>query len=170
MKELRAQRAGEQRRALYSDCGAYRYLLEVAWLPARGMAQFIGLNPSTATETMDDPTLRRCKQFAADWGYGGLLMTNVAAFRATDPREMAKAGNPVGTENTAAFLSSFDAPLVVACWGGGGAHKRLAAQAAAVRVAFGGRLQCFGLTDSGQPLHPLYLPRSAKPGAWEAAQ
>ena len=62
----------------------------------------IGLNPSTADETTNDPTVRRCIGFSRRWGFAGLEMLNLFAFRATDPRVMLRAFNPVGARNGAA--------------------------------------------------------------------
>ena len=87
--------------AVFSDCRNYRYALWRIWDDAKPYAMFIGLNPSTADETEDDPTIRRCMNFAKDWGYGGLCMTNLFAYRATIPANMMSAADPVGAENNA---------------------------------------------------------------------
>lgn len=73
--------------ARFSLCRRYRYDLWRRWDISKGYAMFIGLNPSTADKTADDPTIRRCIGFARSWGYGALCMTNLFAFRATDPRQ-----------------------------------------------------------------------------------
>ena len=80
----------QNKTATFSECRKYRYTLWRRWdgLFASGYAMFIGLNPSTADETNDDPTIRRCIGYARDWGYGGLCMTNLFAFRATLPKNM----------------------------------------------------------------------------------
>lgn len=82
-----------------SACGAYRYALRRTWDPARPAALFVGLNPSTADAERDDPTTRRCVRFARDWGFGGLLVGNLFAYRATRPRDLRAAAEPVGPEN-----------------------------------------------------------------------
>ena len=79
-----------QRSAEFSECRLYRYSLRIAWDPALPLASFIGLNPSTADEWQDDPTVRRCRIFAESWNCGGLLMLNAFAFRATLPADMKK--------------------------------------------------------------------------------
>lgn len=99
----------EERMALYSECGRYRYLLKIRRLEhsrGRQLLPFIGLNPSTATELEDDATIRRCLGFARNWGYAGIQMANLAAYRATNPREMLAAVDPIGPANTPAFLRS----------------------------------------------------------------
>jgi hypothetical protein len=82
---------------------------------------FIGLNPSTADETIDDPTIRRCVIFAKDWGYGALCMTNLFAFRATDPAIMKAHPEPVGESNDGTLEElALSTVVVVAAWGVGG--------------------------------------------------
>ena len=76
------------RHAVFSPCRTYRYALSRVWAADKPYALFIGLNPSTADETLDDPTIRRCIDFAKRWGYGGLVMANLFAYRATEPSEM----------------------------------------------------------------------------------
>jgi hypothetical protein len=82
---LTAERAGAE----FSPCRRYRYALyrdRGALLGPKVM--FVGLNPSTADETVDDPTIRRCIRFARDWGYDGLIMANLYAWRAPKPRDL----------------------------------------------------------------------------------
>ena len=83
------------RHAVFSPCRTYRYALSRVWAADKPYALFIGLNPSTADETLDDPTIRRCIDFAKRWGYGGLVMANLFAYRATDPAVMKRAAEPV---------------------------------------------------------------------------
>ncbi|MEP0894347.1 DUF1643 domain-containing protein [Leptolyngbya boryana FACHB-1624] len=84
---------------------------------------FVGLNPSTADETHDDPTIRRCTKFAKDWGYSGLCMTNLFAYRATDPKEMIASVDSIGLENDQYLLEyAARAGIVVAAWGNHGTH------------------------------------------------
>ena len=87
--------------AIFSSCRKYRYILWRRWAVDcnANYAMFVGLNPSTADETDDDPTIRRCIRFAKSWGYSGLCMANLFAYRATDPKDMLVATGPVGVEN-----------------------------------------------------------------------
>lgn len=73
--------------ARFSPDRVYRYDLVRDWDTRQQVVAFIGLNPSTADESEDDPTIRRCIRYARDWGYGGIVMLNAFAFRATDPRD-----------------------------------------------------------------------------------
>lgn len=161
--ERRAQRPGEQRRALYSEDMQYRYLLEIVWIEDKPMMQSIALNPSTATETQDDPTIRRLKRFAFDCNFGGLIMTNAAALRETDRTAMLRHPEPIGPENTPQWLASLPAAMVVACWGASCEHPKLQAQIAGIEVNIGRKLHAFRLTQRGFPEHPLYLPASLRP-------
>ena len=147
----------------YNDSGAklskdrvYRYLLWRKWsdFPC---AMFIGLNPSTADEFADDPTIRRCVGFAKQWGCGGIHMLNLFAFRATKPENMKKAADPIGPEN-AYFLKihALVSEPIVACWG---VHGTFRDRAVAIKIMLPG-MQCFGLTKAGHPKHPLYLPKN----------
>ena len=85
--------------AVLSEDRVYRYALWRIWNEDRPLVMFVGLNPSTADETNDDPTLRRCMGFAESWGYGGVIMANIFAYRATDPKIMKQTEAPIGPEN-----------------------------------------------------------------------
>src|SRR6185369_17379869 len=85
--------------AVISKCGKYRYSLRREWIGGAGTVCFIMLNPSTADASVDDPTIRRCIGFAQRWGYQILEVVNLYAYRATRPRDMFAAADPVGPEN-----------------------------------------------------------------------
>lgn len=87
--------------AVLSADRRYRYGLFRIWDLERPLAMFVGLNPSTADETDDDPTIRRCVRFASDWQYGGLIMANLFAYRATSPRDLPDGEEAVGALNDA---------------------------------------------------------------------
>lgn len=143
--------------AVFSPCRQYRYKLWRTWHSEKPFLNVIGLNPSTADETVDDPTIRRCIQFAKDWGYGGLIMSNLFAFRATLPSVMKAQADPIGIENDQWLqASAAQAGLVLAAWGNDGEYlNRGRTVAAMIR-----NLHCLGVTKSGQPKHPLYLPKT----------
>lgn len=147
----------ERREATFSECGRYRYLLRIVWDEKLPLCQFIGLNPSTADEMKDDPTVRRCKDFARRWGCGGLLMTNVFAFRATKPTAMMRQASPVGPGNADFILAAASqAQIIVAAWGNDGAHMQQGFATAYMLKQARHRLQCFKKTGLGEPIHPLY--------------
>ena len=151
-----------ERGAVFSPCRTYRYALHRKWGQG-ACALFIGLNPSTADEKRNDPTIRRCIGFARSWGYDGLVMANLFAFRATQPADMKLAADPVGPDNDATLCQlAKDAGVVVAAWGAHGAHLDRGAQ---VRAMLPG-LHHLRLTKDGHPGHPLYLPASLTPQLW----
>ena len=149
--------------ATLSPCRTYRYDLWRSWIGGEGYAMFVGLNPSTADETQDDPTIRRCVAFAKAWGYAGLCMTNLFAFRATDPEDMKRATDPVGPQNDLVLMErAACAGVVVAAWGVHGTYKN---RARAVRMMLP-KLYYLRLTKDGHPGHPLYLPKTLVPAEW----
>lgn len=147
--------------ATFSPCRTYRYSLWRRWgKPEQGYAMFIGLNPSTADEVEDDPTVRRCIQFAKDWGYGALCMTNLFAFRATDPGVMKAHPEPIGPDtNTVLVELAKSAGVVIAAWGNHGSHRARDRQV----IALLPNLRCLKVTKADQPSHPLYLSKALKP-------
>jgi len=158
--------------AIMSDCQNYRYVLWRVWEGGRindmqhptNYVVFIGLNPSTADAVDDDPTIRRCIRYARDWGYGGLCMVNLFAYRATDPKDMKKAKDPVGPDNDFWLDSvSKGANMMVAAWGAQGIFRDRARE---VRQLLLCDLFYLAMTKDKQPRHPLYLKASLEPQRW----
>lgn len=155
--------------AALSQCERYRYQLGRTWgddtaphLP------FVMLNPSTADAAQDDPTIRRCIGFAKDLGYSGLIVVNLYAWRATQPADLWKTDDPVGPGNDSWLFETFQRDrLVIAAWGGNARPERVELVTRMAR-ACGARLHALGVTKDGQPRHPLYLPKSARPEPWAA--
>lgn len=153
----------EIRTAMYSECGAYRYCLDILWNGNLNMMAVIGLNPSTATHLLDDPTLRRVKRFARDWGYGGVRMLNAFALRSRDPIALFRHPDPIGPENTLEFLYASSLDPTIAAWGGNIRKKHWKHFYRGHDICKAIRnLQCFRLTGNGDPEHPLYLPADLK--------
>lgn len=141
----------------------YRYALWRIWDRELPTVTFIGLNPSTADAKLDDPTLVRCMGFARDWGYGGVYTANLFAFRATDPRDMKAARSPIGPDNDRVIRELADkSEKVIAAWGNDGAWM---GRADSVREAVPS-LYYLKMNRSGQPAHPLYLPKHLEPIPW----
>lgn len=154
--------------AVYSDCERYRYSLTRVWDTSAPRVAFVMLNPSTATEVQNDPTIHRCEQRARTLGYGGFRAVNIFALRATDPRDMRTAADPEGADNMSALDEAATwADLVIAAWGVHGEHRAQGARVAARLRITGRTLYHLGLTKAGHPRHPLYLPYSAQPELWE---
>jgi hypothetical protein len=151
----------------YSVCGQYRYYLVRRFgRPAAQRPQriaFIGLNPSTATERQNDPTVRRCIGFAQRWGFREFVMLNAFAFRSTDPRRLKTVDDPIGAANDRQIRYwTRRSGLVVCCWG---THAGLLDRDPALRAQlhkWGVSLKCFEQTQAGYPRHPLYLRSDAE--------
>lgn len=132
---------------------------------------FVMLNPSTATDTVDDPTIKRCSRFAASWGFDRLMVVNLFSLRSTDPTllacDLAAEGDP---ENLTTILQvARDAHRIVCAWGVYGALRGRAAHVVAELRRDGHQLHALKLTKDGQPGHPLYLRSDLQPVVWMAA-
>jgi hypothetical protein len=147
--------------ATLSDCGAYRYELTRTWNTDLEVVAFLMLNPSTADARTDDATIRRCVGYARSWRFGGLVVRNLYALRATDPRELHRHPDPIGPDNDTYLDRCAGDALTVLAWGAHGADRgpevitRL--QATSARLAY------LRLTRDGHPHHPLRLPTSLIP-------
>ena len=105
------------RTALFSPCRTFRYRLGRRWSDGSALA-FVQLNPSTANETADDQTVRRCIHFAQRDGYGGLEGVNLYAYVSTDPEDLRRAGYPVGPGNDLHIAAAArECDRVVLAWG-----------------------------------------------------
>lgn len=156
-----------QSTAVYSDCENYRYSLTRVWEPAGRKAAFIMLNPSTATEVQNDPTVERCERRARALGFGAFNVTNIFAWRDTDPRKMRKAADPVGLANDQAIREACDwADQIVAAWGTHGAHLERGASVETLLRATGLPVYHLGLSKAGHPKHPLYIAYAQQPELW----
>lgn len=148
--------------AWISPCHQYRYTLWRQWAwDAPAFLIVVGLNPSTADASQDDPTIRRCIGFAQRMGYAGLWMLNLYAYRATLPAACFAAHDPCGPENQKALRGAMMLPgRMVAAWG---ARARVPEVQRLLDMAHGIRdLYCWGRTRTGAPKHPLYLPASTQ--------
>ncbi|MDP5086376.1 MAG: DUF1643 domain-containing protein [Yoonia sp.] len=154
--------------ATYSDCERYRYALTRTWDPKGLRVLFVMLNPSKATEVQNDPTVERCERRARALGFGAFQVTNIFAWRDTDPFEMRKASDPVGPENDRFILEGAAwADRIIAAWGTHGAHLDRGPKAAALLRGTGKPLYTLGLSKHGHPKHPLYISYTQQPLLWE---
>ena len=142
--------------AVISEDGLHRYFLSRTWGSEGLTIAFIGLNPSTADEQNDDPTIRRCVSFAKQWGGSSLWMVNLFAFRATKPAALKNATDPIGSQNDAWLDAAITrADIVVAAWGN---HGQLDNRAKFVTAKYSTQLKTLRVTRAGMPSHPLYIP------------
>lgn len=156
--------SGTLGQAIFSPCRGYRYTL-TRTLAADGPALCaVLLNPSTADQDANDPTVARVVDFATRWGFGSLTVTNAFALRSTDPKALRRVTDPVGPHNDEAIreaLQGCDGALLA--WGNHAAQqersthlRQLVARAAPPKV------WSLGLTKRREPKHPLYLPKTAR--------
>ena len=140
--------------ATFSRCRAFRYELNRIWDISKPKVLFIGLNPSKAKETDDDPTIRRCIKFANSWGFGGLSIVNLFAFCTHDPNELFKAIAPIGPKNDKTIknhLAKYENVILV--WGNHGNYlKRNEEVLKLIKNPL-----CLKINKNGSPAHPLYL-------------
>lgn len=154
--------------AVLSECGRYRYSLTRVWDAPKGVAAFVGLNPSTAGAVKNDATIRVCMRYADRWGYGGVCMLNLFAFRARSPITLRKANDPVGPNNDWHIHCLGNRAIrVVACWGTNTYHPALAHHRRAEQVPLIlPPLWCLAFNQDGSPHHPLYLPSDLELQPW----
>lgn len=160
--------------------GPYRFWLAREWYEPGDVVRavaFCGLNPSTADAFVDDPTIRREIGFAKALGANALYKVNLAAYRATDPKDLMAYAQQHGraaaiSPNNALYVREYARRArtlgglgVFAAWG---AVPKLFEPDEDFLAALGAPLMCLGTTKSGAPRHPLYLPKTACPVEWRA--
>ncbi len=144
-----------QKDATLNEDRRYRYSLIREWDAEKPKVLFIGLNPSTADETEDDATIRRCIGFAKRWGFGAILVGNLFAIRSKDPAVLYEAKDPIGPENDVCLAKmAQEASLVVAAWGNNGGYRNRSEEVSALFT----QMKCLGVNKTGEPKHPLYVP------------
>lgn len=160
--------------ATFSECRRYRLVLWRRWMdcPVSEMVAFCGVNPSRATEQVNDNTVRRCIRFAKDWGFGGYIMLNLFAWRETDPDIMRKVPEPIGDDNDAAILwVARNCGKFIASWGGDGNHLDRDLAVLDLLKTAGIDLYNIGMTTPKpptrpQPRHPLFVRAATQPTLW----
>lgn len=154
--------------ATFSPDGLYRYRL-ARYFNDKGidgkMLLFIMLNPSTADAVENDPTVTRCINYAKEWGFDGLIVGNVYAYRSTDPKGMKAVPDPVGPENEAYLCDIHtEASMTVCAWGRHGISREYR-----IKELLDGDLWALKLTHDGHPQHPLYQKANLEPVLWRPA-
>lgn len=148
--------------AIISPCGQYRYRLERDIQMDGFVVAFFGVNPSTADAHAEDSTTRKWAGFCRVMGARRYIAGNPFAFRSTDVKALASAADPIGPENDANIDAIIaDADILIPCWGNRskvppGLRHRFDSLAARL-FASGKPVKTFGLTASGDPMHPLML-------------
>jgi hypothetical protein len=148
---------GTEYGAIFDVNGMYRYSLWRSWSAYNPRIVFVLLNPSTADEQKNDPTIRRCMGFARAWNFGSLEVVNLFAYRATDYRELFKVSDAVGAENNYFLTQAVErCSTVVLGWGIRGTFLNRDRQAVSL-LAGRNDPYCLGISRDGQPRHPLYV-------------
>lgn len=164
MIEKHAETDGIRSTAWYSACGGYRYGLQRVWDAGSGVLMYVMLNPSTATEAQNDPTIERCQRRAQALGFGAIRIANLFAWRATRPADLRRAEDPEGPENAGLLRAwSGDATVTLAAWG---AHGALHDAGPRIAALLAGDVRHLGLTRDGHPRHPLYVSYAVQPQSW----
>ena len=148
--------------ATISTCDLYRYNLTRKWNnEGNNLVSFIGLNPSTADASQDDPTLTRCINFSKALGFDGLILVNLFAYRSTSPKLMMEYDEPIGEENNTYIIDAISKTnKTILCWGNHGSYKSRDKELLELIKSYKESYYCFGLTKKNQPKHPLYLSKT----------
>ena len=162
---------GENRTAVFSPCRKWRYHLQQVWDDTKPNLMWMMLNPSTADETKNDPTVERCEQRARMWGFGGVEVYNIFSYRATDPEDMKSHADPIGPDNDSwvvTFAKKSRETTAIIGWGNHGGHLNRGKQVLDIIEAHNGVVKALKVNASGHPKHPLYVgyKQLAEPFTW----
>ena len=169
--------------AIISDCGKYRYQLERALVPDdlcssvtdRPIVAGIMINPSTADANRDDQTIRKWIGFGRRLGASKIIIGNLFAYRATDPRDLLTCADPIGDGNDA-FLGKImrEADIHIVAWGASAkfppAHRDRWRVIPELSNQIGATIRCFGVANDGHPRHPLMIPYDTPLVRWYPPQ
>lgn len=151
----------ERQPAVFSMNRVYRYALWRQWLLGDGQLLVIMLNPSTADEVRNDPTVTRVIDFAADAGFQSLAVANLFGLRSTDPSGLLEHPDPVGKRNDEWIERLIDSSrAVLIAWGAFPAAAKRGATVLRLLETKDVPVYCLGLTKGGAPRHPLYVSRA----------
>ena len=154
--------------AIFSDCKSYRYMLERTWAYHGPRVFFIMLNPSTADERKNDPTIERCERRARALGFGSLRVCNIFAYRATDPMVMKSVEDPIGGEENDAWIRACCvwSDAIICAWGCHGSYQGRGEQVESMLREYAEAVFHLGITKDGAPKHPLYVSYDTEPEQW----
>ncbi|MEM9769930.1 MAG: DUF1643 domain-containing protein, partial [Cyanobacteria bacterium P01_D01_bin.71] len=159
--------ANIQRSAQFDATGQYRYWLKREWDADQAGIALIMLNPSRADQHQDDPTLRRCIRLAQHWQFGHLTVVNLFAYCTASPKILQTVAQPVGVGNDQHILQAcHTASQIVLAWGNWGSLQQRDQAILKLLRPFCDRLYCLGRNQTGQPRHPLYVPRHTSLQPW----
>lgn len=173
MIERHHQELMQESVALFSDCEKYRYKLTRTWDTARNGVAYLMLNPSTADEMKNDPTIARCQLRAIGMGYGRITIVNLFPYRMTDSTQLYYSSDDlIGDIDAAnnAIIEAVESSEMTIC--GWGSHPLATARAEDVfamllNINLQGRLHCLKQNKNGSPMHPLYVGYSVVPTPYQ---
>jgi hypothetical protein len=143
--------------ATISSCGNYRYVLRRYWAAKMPSIGIVCLNPSTADAQTDDATVTKCLKLAKFWGYGGIVLVNLFAWRSKDKNEIRRVTDPVGPDNDSTIRTTLAAvDGILAAWGNDGIYLGRSAAVRAILTTLKKSVFCIKLNNTGEPVHPLY--------------
>lgn len=150
--------------ATFSDDRKYRYSLTRIWDESKRLMTFCMLNPSTADEIVNDPTIERCQRRTQMMGFGGLIVVNIFAYRSTDPRELLKVEDPIGPNNNEHIVRAFGRSHAAICgWGKHGSIRGRGNDVLGLIKLYGWTPMALKINKDGSPAHPLYIGYDVQP-------
>lgn len=161
MQDIKLKKNEAYPLAIISECEKYRYFLSRSWIGHGKKICFIGLNPSTADASFDDPTIRRCVDFSKRFDGSHLLMVNIFAYRSTNPKFLEDIDDPFGEKNSYWIdYALSEADIIISAWG----NNKLAATHARAIVPekFHQILNCLDYNKNNSPKHPLYVKKDTE--------
>ena len=138
------------------------------------MVAFFGINASTADGVKEDQTTRKWNGFSQLNGFGRYIVGNPFDYIATDVNDLASFMSPEiprSRQNNRYLRQIIDeAEILIPCWGNlAKIPKRLRPVVDQLKrdiFSAGKPVLIFGLTQAGDPKHPLMLPYSTKLVEW----
>jgi hypothetical protein len=155
----------QEKGAVFSDCGKYRFMLWRVWDEFAPKVLFVCINPSKAGVCVDDPTVKRCIGFAKRAGYGGLYLVNLFGLVSTDPAGLFANTNPTGNPDNDNYIHKAAAQCtnVIVAWGEDGSHLGRDHEIIRLLKTWFPQILCLEKMVSGQPRHPGRLSDSCVP-------
>ena len=145
----------------FSEDRKYRNALWRIWDSKKSLVMFVGLNPSTANENTDDPTIRRVISFAKAWGYGGVYMMNLFTVVSSDPKVLRDNNNLGDFVHDKNILREYakKCERIVFAWGN---FKEAKSRGYEIASEFP-NAYCLTKNKNGSPKHPIYVSASVLP-------
>lgn len=150
-----------------SSCKKYRWWLHRVWDPSLPLVIWVMLNPSTADHRKNDPTIMKVMRYSKRWGYGGILVLNIYAYRTSRPENLPDDENlRVGYRNDSFIRSMFqyakaEGIAVVCAWGA--KHRERGCRVRRMAADLGLPLLGLEVALNGEPKHPRFLSETLCP-------